>query len=289
MSIGVSILLSKAQKGRRLETREKDNPFIIGDKTTSQEKKSAIVRFLEMIGNFVSHGRSSTSLWEELVRAGYYSKAAPAIYTGTKMLLFLLGFGCTAMLLLPTQLHAAAKINLIFVAGICLFFIPNMVLRMRLKKRHNDICLHLPDAVDLLEICVSSGIGLGMAWNIVAAEIGNVSPTLGNAMALTNFEIHLGVSRIDAMRHMAVRTGVEKLSSLAATLVQTERFGTSIATALKEFAQSLREERYFKAEEQAEKTAVKLIVPMVLFIFPAVFIITAGPAVVEIAQMMTNY
>jgi tight adherence protein C len=101
--------------------------------------------------------------------------------------------------------------------------------------------------------------------------------------------MHLGVSRIDAMRHMAARTGVEKLSSLAATLVQTERFGTSIATALKEFAQSLREERYFTAEEGAEKTAVKMIIPMVLFIFPAVFIITAGPAVIEIAKMLMTY
>ena len=289
MSVGFSILLSKAQKKKRLETAEQEIPSVLAGRATTQDKKSGLVRILETIGNFVSHGRSSTSLWEELVRAGYYSKNAPAIYTGTKMLLFLLGFGCMAMLVVPAQLHPAAKINLVFVAGICLFFIPNVLLRIRLKRRHDDICLHLPDAVDLLEICVSSGIGLGMAWNIVADEIGNVSPTLGNAMTLTNFEIHLGVSRIDAMRHMSARTGVEKLSSLAATLVQTERFGTSIATALKEFAQSLREERYFAAEEQAEKTAVKLIVPMVLFIFPAVFIITAGPAVVEIAKMMATY
>ena len=160
---------------------------------------------------------------------------------------------------------------------------------MRLKRNHDEICLHLPDAVDLLEICVSSGIGLGSAWNMVSDEIENVSPTLANAMALTNFEIHLGVSRIDAMRHMAARTGVEKLSSLAATLVQTEKFGTSIASALNEFAQALREERYFTAEEEAEKTAVKMIFPMVLFIFPAVFIVTAGPAAVEVAKMMATH
>ncbi len=289
MAFGVSILLAKAKKKKHLEARVQEGLSKVAHETESEKRKSGLLRFLEAIGNYVSHGRSSTSLWEELVRAGYRSKAAPAIYTGVKMLLFLLGFVCMAVLIVPTHLHTAAKTNLIFIMGICLFFIPNVVLKLRLKKRHDEICLHLPDAVDLLEICVSSGIGMAMAWNIVADEIENVSPTLANAMALTNFEIHLGGSRIDAMRHMAARTGVDKLSSLAATLVQTERFGTSIATALKEFAQSLREERYFTAEEQAEKTAVKMIIPMVLFIFPAVFIITAGPAVVEITKMMATY
>jgi tight adherence protein C len=288
-AIGASVLLAKARKKKPLDARALQASFGAARQAKSKKSKSGLVRLLEAIGNFVSHGRSSTSLWEELVRAGYYSKAAPAIYTGIKMLLFLIGLGGMAIILFPMELHPVKKVNLILAVGICLFFIPNVVLKARLKKRHDEICLHLPDAVDLLEICVSSGIGLGMAWNVVAAEIGNVSPTLGNAMALTNFEIHLGVSRIDAMRNMATRTGVEKLSSLAATLVQTERFGTSIATALKEFAQSLREERYFEAEERAEKTAVKLIIPMVLFIFPSIFVITAGPAIVEIAKMMANY
>lgn len=289
MAVGGSILLLSWRKRKLLETRVREGAFEIAQETKSAKKKSGLVGFLELVGNVASHGRSSTNLWEELVRAGFYGKSAPAIYTGIKMLLFLIGLGGTAIVVLPTQLHAAMKVNLIFLGGIVLFFAPNFILRARLKSRRDEITLHLPDAVDLLEICVSSGIGLAMAWNIVADEIGNVSPTLGNAMALTNFEIHLGVSRIDAMRRMAARTGVEKLSSLAATLVQTERFGTSISTALKEFAQSLREERYFTAEEHAEKVAVKLIIPMVLFIFPAVFIVTAGPAVVEIAKMMTTY
>lgn len=288
MAIGTSILMAKARKKKLLQARIHKESFTVPHEVTPSKKKSALLRFLEAIGNYASHGRTSTSLWEELVRAGFYSKAAPASYTGIKMLLFLIGLGGTAILLLPTQLNTSMKISLIFTGGTCLFFVPNIVLKICLKKRHDEISLYLPDAVDLLEICVSSGIGLSMAWNIVADEIGNVSPTLNNAMALTNFEIHLGVSRIDAMRRMAVRTGVEKISSLAATLVQTERFGTSIASALKEFAQSLREERYFRAEEQAEKTAVKLIIPMVLFIFPTIFIVTAGPAVVEIAKMMVT-
>lgn len=289
VTIGASILLSKAQKRKTLDTRMRDSALIVAGTTAPDRKKSGLLRLLEKIGNLSSHGRASTNLWEELFRAGYYSKAAPAIYTGLKMFLFILGLALIGILVLPTEYHLTTKITLIFLGGVFLFFLPNVLLRARLKKRHDEISQHLPEAVDLLEICVSSGIGLGMAWNIVADEIQHVSPTLGSAMILTNFEIHLGVSRIDAMRHMAERTGVDQLSSLAATLVQTERFGTSIATALKEFASGMREERFFTAEEKAEKMAVKLIVPMVLFVFPAALITLAGPAFIEIYKAIGQY
>lgn len=289
VTIGASILMSGTQRRKTLETRMRDSALIVAGTTASDKKKSAFLRFLEKIGNLTSHGRTSTNLWEELFRAGYYSKAAPAVYTGIKMLLFVLGLGCMAILVVPGERHFTTKITLIFLGGVFLFFVPNALLRMRLRKRHDEISQHLPEAVDLLEICVSSGIGLGMAWNIVADEIQHVSPTLASAMTLTNFEIHLGVSRIDAMRHMADRTGVDQLSSLAATLVQTERFGTSISTALREFATSMREERFFAVEEKAEKMAVKLIIPMVVFIFPAVLITVAGPAFVAIYKAMGQY
>ncbi len=289
VTIGASILMSGTQRRKTLETRMRDSALIVAGTTASDKKKSGFLRFLEKIGNLTSHGRTSTNLWEELFRAGYYSKAAPAVYTGIKMLLFVLGLGCMAILVVPMERHFTTKITLIFLGGIFLFFVPNVLLKMRLRKRHDEISQHLPEAVDLLEICVSSGIGLGMAWNIVADEIQHVSPTLASAMTLTNFEIHLGVSRIDAMRHMADRTGVDQLSSLAAMLVQTERFGTSVSTALREFATSMREERFFAVEEKAEKMAVKLIIPMVVFIFPAVLITVAGPAFVAIYKAMGQY
>ena len=152
----------------------------------------------------------------------------------------------------------------------------------RERSRRDEIRQYLPDAVDLLEICVSSGIGLDMAWNMVANEVHHVSPVLATAMDLSNLEIHLGASRTDAMRNMATRTGADQLSSLAAILVQSERFGTSVASALREFAASMREERRMLAEEGAEKMAVKLIIPMVLFIFPAIILVTIGPAAINI-------
>jgi tight adherence protein C len=287
--IGTAILIIKGQRRKALESRLHEDSWPGAKKGETRRKKSGLLQFLEKIGNIASHGRASTELWEELVRAGFFSSAAPSIYTGVKMLLFAIGLVCTAIFVMPMEVHVTTKVTYIFLGGTFLFFIPNTILKIRLKKRQNEIRQHLPEAIDMLEICVSSGIGLSMAWNIVADEIQHVSPTLANAMGLTNFEIHLGVSRVEAMRHMAARTGVDRLSSLAAILVQTERFGTSIATTLKVFATSMREERFFEVEEHAEKIAAKLIIPMILFIFPAIFIVTIGPAVITISKTLSTF
>ena len=286
--IGSAILILKGHKRKTLENRLQEASWEAKGQKGPDKKKSGLLKFLEEIGNIASHGRASTELWEELVRAGFFSSAAPSIYTGIKMLLFSVGLACTALFVIPMDVHPTNKITYIFLGGAALFFIPNILLKIRLKKRQNEIRQHLPEAIDMLEICVSSGIGLSMAWNIVTDEIQHVSPILASAMGLTNFEIHLGVSRVEAMRHMAARTGVDRLSSLAAILVQTERFGTSIATTLKVFATSMREERFFEVEEHAEKTAAKLIIPMILFIFPAIFVVTVGPAVITIADTLSN-
>jgi tight adherence protein C len=175
---------------------------------------------------------------------------------------------------------------MVFLGGVRLFFFPNIVVLVKLRKRHNEIKQHMPVMIDLLEICVSSGIALDMAWNIVCDEIRHVSSVLSNSMSLASFEMHLGSSRIEAMRNMASRTGVDELSSLAAILIQTDRFGTSIADTLKIFAESMRQERSFSAQEAAEKMAVKLLIPMILFFFPAVLIVAVGPAIINITRSL---
>ncbi len=257
-----------------------------GELVTQSPPKPTLPRLMESIGNFVSHGHASTNLWEQLVRAGYMSRGAPAVYTGVKILLFAVAVVVTAFFVLPMELSLSRKVLLIFLGGAVPFFLPNFYVLYKESKRRVEIRTYLPDVVDLLEICVSSGLGLDMAWNIVTDEIHHVSPVLGTAMDMTTLEIHLGASRTNAMRNMAVRTGADQLASLAAILVQSERFGTSVATALKEFADSMREERNMMAEESAEKMAVKLIVPMVLFIFPAIIVITVGPAIINIAHSL---
>ena len=288
IAVGASILVSRTRKRKMMKLRLQDNIRAETDKPALR-KKSGFMRFLEKVGNLASHGHATTSLWEQLIRAGYLRTNAPAIYTGIKMILFVFGLVGMTILLLPMEVEISTKIMVVFLGGVILFFVPNIIILMQLKKRHDEIRRHLPDAIDLLEICVSSGIGLDMAWNIVADEMLHVSPVLANAMALSNFEIHLGVNRVEAMRHMAERTGVDELSSLAAILVQTERFGTSIGTTLRVFAVAMREDRSFTAQENAEKMAVKLLLPMVLFIFPAVLVILVGPAAIAIAtQLLTQ-
>jgi tight adherence protein C len=211
-------------------------------------------------------------------------RGAAAVYLGTKMLLFAAGFAGATVAVLPLEMDTSQKLLLMALGGGVPFFLPNMVLRFQERRRRDEIRQYLPDAVDLLEICVSSGIGLDMAWNMVAGEIHSVSPVLGNAMDLSNFEIHLGASRTEAMRNMATRTGAEQLASLAAILVQSERFGTSVAAALQEFASWMREDRHLTAEEKAEKLPTKLIFPMAFFIFPAILVLAMGPAVIHISR-----
>jgi tight adherence protein C len=128
-------------------------------------------------------------------------------------------------------------------------------------------------------------MGLDMAWNAVCDEFRGVSQILADEMALSNLEMHLGAPRADAMRNMAKRTGVEDISSLVATLVQSERFGTSVSQALRTYADAMRQERSARAEEAAEKLAIKLLFPMVMFIFPCMFVVILGPAGVRIKEM----
>ena len=148
--------------------------------------------------------------------------------------------------------------------------------------------MHLPDAIDLLEVCVSAGIGLDLAWNLVSDEIHRVCPMLADEMALTNLEIHLGSPQTVAMRNLAKRTGVQEISRLVAVLVQSERFGTSVADTLRTFAAAMREGRSARAEEAAERMAVAMLLPMILFIFPAVFVVVAGPAGIILAKMLSK-
>lgn len=284
-AIGASVLISRRQKKLMFEVRLEDGRHVDLPEREKAEKVN-ILKFIARIGNIISHGHSTKGLNEQLLRAGYLSSAAPPIYTGIKILLFATGLVATLLLLIPVQASATTKVLLALLGGSALFFIPNLFIVLRLKKHHDEIYRHLPEAVDLLEICVSSGIALDMAWNIVSDEIQHVSPILSNAMSLTNFEINLGVSRAKALQHMAERTGVEGLFSLAAILIQTERFGTSIAETLRVFAASMREERTFSAEENAEKISVRMIFPMVLFIFPAILIIVAGPAVITVIKTL---
>lgn len=281
--IGGAMVIAGTAEKKRLQARLEYG--------TAREVKrrlgfAGLMRLFYRVGGMATSSNYSQVLQKNLTRAGFHDKRAPAVYIGAKMILLLAGFPPLLLVLASASLALATKAVLVLIGAMILFFAPNVIVYACRRKRRTEILHHLPDAVDLLEICVSSGMGMEMAWNMVSEEIRRVSRDLADEMALTNLEIHLGASRVAAMRDMARRTGAEELGSLVAVLVQSERFGTSIADALRTFASSMREGRSALAEERAEKTAVKLLFPMVLLIFPVMLIVVVGPASIRFAELI---
>ena len=288
MAVGGALLLYRGWRRRLLEARlygAAANPYSHYGDGSSTASNSRLVGTVEQIGRAVSSSKPEAGLREWLAQAGYYEDAAPTVYVGAQLTLGLLALAMGGALAFSFDLSLLMR-SCIIVAILSVFaLLPNVIVTLRRRKRTADVRGHLPDAIDLLEICVSSGMGMDMAWNSVCEEFRGVSTILADEMALSNLEMHLGARRADAMRNMAKRTGVEDIASLVATLVQSERFGTSISQALRIYAESMRTERSQRAEEQAEKLAVKLLFPMVMFIFPCMFIVILGPAGVRIKEM----
>jgi len=242
-----------------------------------------LVDTLKQVGGAVSSSKSANDeLRERLTHAGFYDPAAPTIFMGAQLLLFIISLPVAGLIVLALRLPMVIGLLVLLVVVAALAMMPNFFVGHRRKRRRSEVQTQLPDAIDLLEICVSSGMGLEMAWNAVADDFRGVSSVLADEMSLATLEMHLGAQRAQALRNMARRTGVEDISALVATLVQSERFGTSVSQALRTYADALRAERSSRAEEQAEKLAVKLLFPMVLFIFPVVFVVILGPAVIKI-------
>lgn len=241
-----------------------------------------LVEGLNRLGDLVSKGRVSRNLVEYLGKAGFHSRSAPAIFLGSKVFLLLIASSSMAAIVINSDLGVPMMVNCILLAGGLASFTPNILISRLRNKRATQIKRYLPDAVDLLEICMSAGMGLDQAWNSVGDELRRVSPVLSDEMELTNLEIQLGVPRHQAMRSMAERTGADDISSLVALMIQSDRFGVSVVDAFRSFAGSMREASSRNAEESAEKMSVKMMGPMVLFIFPTLMIVMLGPAVLQL-------
>jgi tight adherence protein C len=283
VGIGGAVLIARASTRRTLRARIHGSSSAGGHMAAGGGMD--FMGAIEQVGRAVANDQAPGALREKLVQAGYHGINAPTIYVGAQLLLLLVGLALAAPLVLALDLSLLLRGCLGFAVVAVLALLPNLYISLQQRARRAEVRLHLPDAIDLLEICVASGMGLDMAWNAVAGELRSVSPPLADEMALANLEIHLGVPRAHALRHMASRTGVYEISSLVATLVQSERFGTSIGQALRVYADSLRAERSQRAEEAAEKLMVKLLLPMLVFIFPVLFIVILGPAGIKIMTM----
>lgn len=222
----------------------------------------------------------------ELLNAGFRAEQAVQVFLGIKFATLLAGLAVSVPLAYARYGFGQNGISLIvFIAGFA-FYIPGFALGRMRKKRTEAIFLGLPDALDLLVVCVEAGLGLDSAMRRVCNELVAACPELCEEFAIANFQVQMGRARKDVLRDLGRRTGVDDMKALAAVLIQAERFGSSIATALRVQSDSMRVKRRQMAEERAAKCAVMLLLPLILFIFPGIFVVLVGPAGIQIAQNM---
>jgi tight adherence protein C len=240
-----------------------------------------------------SQGKERDEVSKQLRYAGFRSaKALPTFY-GIKVLLAI-GLG-TAVLLGARFLPQLTSSAIFFYASLSAaagLVLPSTVLRHLVEKRHKALRNGFPDALDMLVICVESGLGLNAALQRVADELQFSHPELASELALINAETRAGVEREAALRGLAERTGLDDIRGLVSLLIQTLRFGTSVADTLRVYSEEFRDKRMQRAEEQAAKVGTKLIFPLVFCLFPSFFVVAIGPAVIRIidvfAQLTTN-
>jgi tight adherence protein C len=225
-------------------------------------------------------------LQKQLMHAGFRLPEAPIVYRAIQ-LASMAGFplivaGICALTARPLQ-NALVYIILAFVAG---FFLPRYFLGRTTRNRQRDLRWGLADALDLMVVSVEAGLGLNAAMMKVATELRDVHHAIAIEFELANLEIRVGRDRDEALRNLAERTGVDDLRSLVAMLIQTDKFGTSIAKGLRVFSDSLRTKRRQRAEQEAQKAAVKLLFPLACFLFPTLFIAILGPAALNLMDVL---
>jgi tight adherence protein C len=220
----------------------------------------------------------------QLTNAGFRSDNAPMIYQGLRILSIALFLVPSSAIFLVMQGFTQKALFYIVILGGIGFYLPQIALWLLVTARKKEIFLTLPDALDLLVVCVESGLGLDAALRKVTDEMKGHAKTICEELALANLQLQMGRSRREVLHDLGVRTGVDDMKALAAILIQADRFGSSIAQALRVQSDSMRVRRRQIAEEKAAKTAVQLIFPLVLFIFPAIFVVLVGPAAIQIQR-----
>lgn len=221
---------------------------------------------------------SRTRKW--LIQAGYREERHLTMYVGSRVALGVLGMAAVVVA------TGFSSLMLMVSVGALGFFLPRFALKRMIRDRQQRIRLGLPDALDLTVICVEAGLALDQAMMRVGEDLHHAHPELSDEFHLVNLEMRAGKPRAEALRNLVDRTGVDDIRALVATLVQTDRFGTSVATALRVHSDSLRTERRQRAEEQAAKTTIKMVIPLVIFVLPSIIFVTLGPAIIQLFRTL---
>jgi tight adherence protein C len=227
-----------------------------------------------------------SNLKSKLASAGFRSDVAPMVYSGLRVASFLFFLVVSVAIFIPGRPLTFKTLQGPIIMTCIGFYLPSIILWYLRKKRMEAIFLTLPDALDLLVVCVESGLGLDAAMRKVCDEMSEHAKVICEEFALANFQLQMGRPRREVLHDLGVRTGVDDVRSLAAILIQADRFGSSIAQALRVQSDSMRTRRKQIAEEKAAKTAVQLLFPLILFIFPGIFVVLVGPAAINIMETL---
>src|SRR5271163_52607 len=258
-----------------------------GHSTMAQEKPAAKVRerieqALDPLSKAIPLSPSDVSRtrgW--LIQAGLRESRHASYYFGARLLLAFLGLAGVVLF------SGFDSLGLLVCVPALGFFVPRFFLKRMIKDRQQRIRIALPDALDLTVICVEAGLALDQALMRVGKDLHHAHPDLSDEFHLVNLEMRAGKPRAEALRNLVDRTGVDDIRSLVGTLIQTDRFGTSVAQALRVHSDSLRTARRQRAEEAAAKTTIKMVLPLVLFVLPSIIFVTLGPAVIQLIRTLS--
>ena len=256
----------------------------------AEEKKVSVKDMIQRVGQMASAPfmpktqEAQGDLRRNLARAGIYAPAAFRAMTGGKMVSMGAGAALGVGLAYWKDLDMSLAIVAIAMGGVIGYIGPTFWLKIQIKSNQRALTEGLADALDLMVVCVEAGLTVDGAMQRVATELALAHPSLARELNISHMETRVGLSRAESLKNLGVRTGNAALKSLATMLIQADRFGTSVATALRVHSDTLRTNRQFAAEESAAKASVKLTFPLVLFIFPATFIVLAGPTAVQLME-----
>jgi len=251
-----------------------------GLKETRREVMDTILSGIAKI--LPSSSDQATETNQRRIYAGFRRPEAAGFFSAVRIALIVI----LVCLVYFTGVYKSNPLLFFVMAAVAGFVLPDIWLTQQVKARHQLLRLAMPDALDLVVISMEAGLGIDQALLYVSQELRIAHPELCAEFDLVNAEMHMGKTRLEALRSLAERTGVDDIQALVATLVQTDRFGTSVAHSLRIHSDDLRTKRRQRAEELAAKTAIKMIFPLVLFIFPALFVVILGPALITMIRML---
>jgi tight adherence protein C len=261
------------------------------EKATTIKKTDAVTKVLSKASPMSKPLQPKTDeeagkLKKRLSEAGIRSEGVVGVFLGLKLIGLIVGVTVSGATTLVTASYSQSALIYAVVASAGMFYFPDLIVWLLARRRKDSIFMGLPDVLDLLVVCVEAGLGLDQAMRKVSEEMKKSARTVAEEFTLCNFQLQMGRARNEVLQDLGDRTGVDDLRSLAAILIQADKFGSSVAQALRVQSDSMRTRRRQLAEEKAAKTAVKLIFPLVIFIFPAIFVVLVGPAAITIVNEM---